>query len=526
MNVAFDPWIPVTTRDGSLALISVRDALARGADYVDFAVQPHERVAIMRLLLCISHAALDGPKDFNEWEDVPSRLPEAANKYLMEWKDSFELFHAEKPWLQVANISKDKSCGSASDESSTTAVSKLFFERSTGNNATLFDHEGTNNDRNTSFAEIPLGMLTFQCFSPGGLISEVYWGKYKTSKTSKDAPCVPSSMLHAFLRGENIEKSVWMNLLSDEDIDFMYKGYSKGRPVWEQVPRHIEDSASINNATQTYIGRLVPMARLIKLLPGGQFMLLGDGLFYPQFADGFPQECSATVVLRKNNNKEERALLGCHPGRAVWRDLAAVLLRHKTQRGARGPLAMDRLGYEDAIDLCVCALIRSKASILGTIESVFHIPKNMNTDLGINTYEENVRFAESIASKLGWAVETYRTEVDGGWEGRLKSAGPSKWQLKERLHSTATSHYWTAVEQYLSLLMDAVAALGTEAFIEMQKEWRSTLYAVAREAFELACPQGSPRQMRAFAKGLRRLSVRQGEPSEEQTDTPKREEEE
>ena len=506
MNIAFDPWMPVIALDGASARISLHDALTHGEDYADLAVRPHERVALMRLMLCASHAALDGPKDFDEWELAPERLPEAADNYLKTWKDSFELFHLEKPWLQVVGLSKTEDGKVSSDTSDLTPVSKLIFENATGNNTTLFDHEGMNTDRNINLADVVVGMVSFQCFSPGGLISQVYWGKHKTSKSSKDGPCVPSSMIHAFLRGKNISETLWLNLLSDEDIAMYCAGYAKGCPVWEKMPLKMEDSSAVFNATQTYLGRLVPMSRFIKFKSDGQYMLMGDGLPYPQFTDGFHPEPSATVVLRKNQKKEERALLAYRPGRAIWRDLTAVMTRQRSQKGARGPLMLERLGRDVASDLCVCALGRDQATILNTIESVYHIPENMNSEAGLNTYENSVHLAEIISGKLGWAVEIYRLEIDGGWEGRLKMVGPSKGQLKARLHSIATTHYWTAVEQHLNLLMNAVGALGSDAFVDLQKAWRSMLYASAREAYGLACAQDTPRKMRAFAKGWKKLT--------------------
>lgn len=525
MNIAFEPWIPVTMLDGSPKRISVRDALTQGQLYADLAVRPHERVALMRLLLCVSHAALDGPKDFDDWETVPQCLPEAASSYLKKWKDSFELFHPEKPWLQVAGLAKNAGTAKVVNDFELTPISKLFFENATGNNTTLFDHQGTNTKRISELADVVIAMITFQCFSPGGLISQVYFGPYKTSKSSKDAPCVPASMIHAFIRGKNLFETLWLNLLTDEEINMAYGEYPKGCPVWEQVPQNMADTASINNATQTFLGRLVPMARFIKLHPEGQGMLLGDGLTYPNFSDGFPAEASATIVLRKKQKKEERALLAYRPGRAIWRDLAAVMTRQKSLTGSRGPIFLDRLGFEISSDLCVGALARDQANILDTIESVYHIPENMSSSEGLKIYEKSVQLSETIARKLGWAIETYRQEIDSGWEGRLKMAGASKGQLKARLHSIATIHYWTAIEKNLDQLMAIIQAVGSEEFEPAQKSWHSMLYAVARDSYSLACARETPRQMRAFVKGWQKLTARQEDTLHDNPDTNQEDEE-
>ena len=164
------------------------------------------------------------------------------------------------------------------------------------------------------------------------------------------------------------------------------------------------------------------------------------------------------------------------------------------------------------MDLWVGALLTNKATILDTVESVFHIPPNMRTDNGRAAYFGEVQWAEKIASKLGWAVETYRKESDGGWEGRLEMTKPQdRWKLKEKLRAAAAHHYWTAVEKNRPLLMAHVEAIGTtaEAVEQTRYAWRKAVQGAARQAYVLACGQETPRQIRAFALGLGRLFVKQ-----------------
>lgn len=271
MNVACDPWIPVVTISGKPKLASLETVLTEGEKFADLAVRPHERVSLMRLFLCVAHAALNGPKNYGEWCDVPKRLPEAARTYLTEWKDSFELFHKDKPWLQVAGLSKDVAGqDKAGDISDWTPVSKLNFSYATGENTTLFDHGGMNVEkREISINETLLSMLTFQCFSVGGLMGQVYWNgvgcgvlanpkKKNGPVKSSDAPCSPASMIHAFLRGKNLIETIHLNLPTLDDIRFSYGEGMFGKPVWEQFPTSLKDVPNTENATATYVGRLVP----------------------------------------------------------------------------------------------------------------------------------------------------------------------------------------------------------------------------------------------------------------------------
>lgn len=534
MNVAFDPWIPLVTSSGERKLVSLSEVFSDGAHYADLAVRPHERVALMRLFLCVAHAALDGPKNYDEWCDVTKELPAAAKRYLEKWNDdehdAFELFHPEKPWLQVAGLSKSADVQSKSDDiSDWTPVSKLNFSYATGDNTTLFDHAGMSvGERKIPANETLLSMLTFQCFSVGGLMGQVYWNGIKCGVPanpkkdngpvkSSDAPCSPSSMIHAFLRGKNLIETIHLNLPTYDDVRFSYGERMIGKPVWESAPTSVRDASSIENATTTYVGRLVPMTRVIRLHPAGERMLLGDGLTYTSFASGFPQEPTATVIIRKKAQTEERGLLSYQPSKSLWRELASLVVKRNAE-GTGGPLSLRAIQDGDDCDLQVAAFARDKATIVDTAESVFHIPSKLLTLEGTVVYEAETRRAEAIASRLGWAVEGYRSEIDGGWEGRLKSAGLSKGKLKAKLYSIATTHYWTAVEKNLSLLMAHIEAIGRDSAIPTRETWRKMLFATACEAYRTACGQETPRQIRAFAKGWQRLIAKKDEKEVEISD--------
>ena len=66
------------------------------------------------------------------------------------------------------------------------------------------------------------------------------------------------------------------------------------------------------------------------------------------------------------------------------------------------------------------------AEIVDLVDSAFKSRPRLFQSEGVSAYESEVKSADEIASRLGWAVEGYRSATDGGWEGRLKSAGPSK----------------------------------------------------------------------------------------------------
>ncbi len=264
----------------------------------------------------------------------------------------------------------------------------------------------------------------------------------------------------------------------------------------------------------TYLGRLVPISRWVRLIDGTK-MYCCNGFKYDTFKDGFPAEPTATVrVVTKKNEKgvetQDRAVVGGNPEKALWRELSALLL-HRSLFGLGGPMAMENAPDQAGFDFQVCAMTRDQASMDIALESVFHITPILHRHLLI--YRSEVERAEYVAHRLGWAVEEYRKEIDDDWQKVLsgKKRVKNTWELKNKLHSIATTHYWTAIEKNLPLLMRHIEALGTDQAISSRDAWRKMLYRTARDAYQVACGKETPRQIRAFAKGWDRLTAKKDE---------------
>ncbi len=523
MNIAFDPWIPVVARSGVPELASLCSVLTEGERYADLAVRPHERVSLMRLFLCVAHAALEGPRDYEEYLEVPQKLPDSARSYLESWRDSFELFHETRPWLQIKDLE------AAGNSGKTSPVTLLDFELATGNNTTLLDHQGGMKLRVVDPPRLALNLLTFQNFSSGGGSPIAQWKSVKTSQVGNpDAPCLSQSMIHCLFRGATLFETVHLNLPTLETIERKYKTFKdtkkvfeinnvgSGRPVWEMFPGlPKKESDEVINATTTYIGRLVPISRWIRLIKDSDQMYCCNGFKYDTFKDGFASEPTASVYVvrgkdNKGNMKSERRVVKADPMKALWRELPALLTK-RTAFGVGGPLAIENVPHDKESDFLVCAMIRDQASMDIAIESVFHITPALYAYL--SNYQEEVfgseKFigAEGVASKLRSAVEKYREEEDGYWKRRIENTEAKKrGGLKNKLAETALLSYWTTVEKNLVLLMKHIESIGYENAISTRDVWRKMLFTTACDAYRVACGQETPRQMKAFSKGWGVLS--------------------
>lgn len=506
MNLTTEPWVPVVWNDGRAGVVSLRDVFARGHEIRDLAVRPHERIALMRLLLCVAQAALDGPADYGDWLTCRDRIAPAALDYLAKWKAAFELFGNGQRFLQVSDLKPMK----AADDGEGNSVSKLDLALATGNNTTVFDNAG-GTAREFTPAQLALALLTFQCFSPGGRIGIAKWkGTLTAGKgSSNHAPCLPGSMLHGVLRGRHLLETVHLNALGKDMVRLFVPQGSWGRPTWEQKPSAPDDMAAVTNATQTYLGRLVPLTRAVRLDAGRDTMTLANGLDYPAFPEW--REPTATIVARHRNGKPERCVLNAALDKAPWRELHALAVKRIGQSTNGGVVALQNLTGDRAFDLWVGGLVADKAKPLDTIEAVFHVPAGMLTEPCQRAYEQGVDFAEKTSWRLGAAVVTYFKEL-GDDIGR-----PDARKRRQQIQRKSAAQFWTDMEREVGLLLDAVEQ---PAATWRETEWGKAVRRAARRALDTACPHDTPRQMRAYALALQTLTR---PPREESNDEPEEE---
>jgi CRISPR system Cascade subunit CasA len=449
----------------------------------------------MRLLICIAQAALDGPNDQEGWGACLPRIGATVSAYLEHWRGAFELFGQGQRFLQVANLSKTKA---APDEDENNSTSKLDLALATGNNPTLFDNSG-GSGRAFAPAELALMVLTFQCFSPGGRIGVALWDGHETAGkgSSKHAPCLAGGILHALLRAKNLLCTVHKNLMTKHQAEQFFGTGAWGKPVWEAMPQDLAHADAFSNATRTYLGRLAPLARAVRLSDDGRSMIVANGLDYPSYADGC-REPAATVVVRQVKGQPKRMVLRASAEKGIWRELYALAVKAVGQNPG-GPAALLNISEEEgAFDLWVGGIVANKAKLVDTTESVFHVPKEMLGDASQTVYEKGVRHAEAVGSRLMRAVSVFHQELGD------KLDRPEMKARRRQIQAYATAQFWTDIEQSLPSLLEVAAAPGE---LGLRNEWYKTawgraVWTGACTAYERACPQATPRQIRAYALGL------------------------
>lgn len=477
-NLVEKPWIPVRWRteadEQQPDLVSLADAFKRGTEIADLDCAPHERISLTRLLVCIVHASSGAPEDFEGWDGFSETVAEKAVAYLNrpEIHPHFNLLGDGPRFLQEA----------VSQTGDPVSASKLVPSLATGNNPTLLDHSGMNANRAFPAPFIALSLLAFQNFYP--LYGAGYMGR---------GPCSDGNAIHVQLQGGTLLQTVLLNLLDQTTIEDSFPN-GIGRPIWE-CPTDDE----LELSTRTYLGRMVPRHRSLRLTDNlSGFFLRKESLEYGGWEPY--REPSSTIVI---NRKDERKLLGARLERGIWRDLHSLTaLRIGSQAASTNadppPVFLSHWQQieEGAVTLWTGALITDfKAKILDAIESTFTVPHQLFSDAGHNIYQSGVEYAEKISQKLYGAIRAYGS-------GLMHENPPV---------AEGQRHYWHRLDQehrtLIQLAGDPRARVGQPGFGETGADdhWTELVRKAALEAYRAVCPQTTPRQIQAHAKGIRIL---------------------
>jgi len=340
-------------------------------------------------------------------------------------------------------------------------------------------------------------------------------GQETAGKGSSDhAPCLAGGMLHALVRGENLLATLHKNLLTKRQAEQLFGQDSWGMPVWELMPKELEDAKAVRNANHTYLGRLAPLTRAIWLADDCRSLILANGLEYGSYAEDGWREPSATIVTRTVKGQPMRVVLPARIDKAAWRELHVLIVKSVSQHTNGGPAVLQNISDEDAFDLWVGALVSNQAKAVDTIESVFHVPAAMLTETSQKVYEKGVQRAETAEFRVRRAVSAYHKELGDNLDR------PEMKTRRLKVQSNAAVQFWTDIERAVPRLMEVAAAPES---LGLKSEWHKTAWGqsvwhAARTAYERTCPHETPRQIRAFALGLKTLFGAPAEQAEVETE--------
>jgi CRISPR system Cascade subunit CasA len=517
-NLIDRPWIPILDSDGQTRLVSLHDAFARAGEIRDLACGPAERVSLLRLLICIAQAAQDTPQrdDSPEWEAFTANLPSGGAAYLSraEIKTGFELLGDGPRFLQFKTARFDEV---KSGDFKPQSLAKLSIKRASGNNPTVWDHEGEE-IHSMNLEEIALSLLTFLNFSC--LTNGAYPGR---------APCINGNPGHVFSAGETLREWIGGNCISKDAIIRLGHVDIECRPIWELASGVADwevfckkiDHSRIDGA---FLPRLTPISRALWLLPNEGTVVLDKSIKFRHL--GTVREFS--TAIRKVPNPKQKDFpyqqVELVPSRKVWRDLPAFLGGKPSEGEPPATLHHSR----KAAGIWIGGIVTGKSSsenntYADDVDSIW-VDAGLLADPDMRLdYQAAMQAAEAWEKRLDKAVciaavfysDAKKRERLAAIARSGKGFGSVKLtekdgRLLERSRRFAKTDYWNSAEYSLPVLFAMFRSGGyPEKGLDdpwAKSGWHTALREAAKRAYRQYVSSDSPRQIEAFAFGLGALN--------------------
>jgi hypothetical protein len=140
------------------------------------------------------------------------------------------------------------------------------------------------------------------------------------------------------------------------------------------------------------------------------------------------------------------------------------------------------------------------------LESAFSLPQTMLSPAGQQRYEQGVLFAEECGKQLWSAVRTCASAM------KCENA-PTDAALRDYWHALdRKSHVLLAMLEHMFTAGDPLASgkFGARDDSGSFDPWTREAVAAAEAAYAAVCPRTTPRQLQAYAAGLRVLRKKPG----------------
>jgi CRISPR system Cascade subunit CasA len=495
-DLLHEPWIPCERLDGSRVLVGIEEALVEAHTFAAIHDEsPLATATLHRLLLAILQQVFL-PRKMEEWMALWQAAAFDASMvsaYLTKWKDRFNLFHHDRPFLQVANLREVLREERGKDPEATEAW-RLSMESSAHSNATqLF--EPLPREPVLSPARAAVALLGFLAFTPGG--------RLQNETDSWDAANVRGGAV-VLIRGDTLHRTLLLNLLWQPDRA------PSDIPPWERS----RCADRTTRAPLGFVDQLVWQARRVQLLvekgeDGGASVRSVVTAAGEQLDAEYPDPMFAYAV---RDPKQPPVAIRVDRDRSVWRD-AAALFDVATGAGQfRRPRACDQLAEivregnlpRDArLRVELLGLASNKASIRLWRADQVPLPQSLLVD---GARVSILRSALQMAEDLGLAVnnKVLRILAENALAPSQREAHANDISnLRSSLGSMPS--YWAALGQgFAHWLGDLGTADDLDATLAA---WKRTLRATARDVVrdaEVRLGTGA-RALQAGAKAERAL---------------------
>lgn len=480
-NLVDEPWIPVADH----GRVSLKQIFSNPA-YRSLGGNPVQKIAMLKLLLAIGQAAAT-PECEREWKALgPVGFAQRCLDYLDKWNNRFYLY-GERPFLQMPAIKAAK----------LQSYGAVLPEVSTGNTTVLSNIQV---QRPLDDGAKALLLLTLMGFALSGkktdnsvILSSGYSGK-KNDKgkpsTGKPGPSVAHmGLLHNFLIGDTIRKTLWLNLITLKQLkrENIYPG-GIGTAPWELMPEG-EDCEQARALKTSLMGRLVPVSRFCLLT--GEGIHYSEGIAHPGYKEGVVDPSTAI-----NNSGKEPKALWVDPEKRPWRELTA-LLGFFDQSDAQGFRSWQITSSLDRA--------RENTSMFAIWSGGLRVSSNAGEQYvsGNDDFVESLVWLDSETLGEAWfsqlkvemdALNTLAKNLYGRVQGYFKE------QLVDgsKVAPQATQLFWQLCEREFQQLVNHCDQ--TDQAASQRQSLRRRYANYMHQAYDKFCPRETARQLDAWAK--------------------------
>lgn len=501
-------WIPCRLSDGTLRELGIRETLSRAHEIREVTdPSPLVTSALLRFLLTLAHCVLEDPEDEDDWQDLWEAgqfPPDRISAYLESWKDRFDLFHPETPFLQVGGFQLLDKKGEAVPGS---PVSLLAQELASGNNATLFDHsqDGEPTPREPGWCARKL--LATQAWG-------LFGGKGPTSNLgphgySFTAPLVGT--VQVYLVRPTLFETLLANLLTRDHRHFQ-EG-ELGRPSWEGPgPRTASSDPEVPGG---YLAAMTMPTRFLRLIPEQV-----DGELRVRWMYTAPgRKLDRTVydepfsLRRVHREKELIYPISLNPERDLWREGGALFgwREHQVESRAgqdlrplnlrQACLLREQLARNGTLRVSLFGLANEKAKPLSWTRSDLPCPVCLLADEEkVDLLIETLGDLEAGGTLL-W--RSFRNLAHDALATEQKAPDPND-EKRIQKKMFRNSGFWIRVGEGLETFLEDLENDGEKA----RSRWIEAMKQIARESFReaiSAVPGSEWRRLRAHARVERRF---------------------
>ncbi|WP_371611843.1 type I-E CRISPR-associated protein Cse1/CasA [Streptomyces clavifer] len=330
-NLIDQPCVPVRWKPDSTAsgtgtfpdLVGLRELLLRSHEIESLAVaDAPAHAALLRVLYAltarVANLTEQGPEvDWDERRlevlDVGRLPPGEIEAYFEEFKSRFFLFApGGRPWMQDPRLAQQ--C----DATNTAGVNKLIVTRPSGNNHSWFRHDTDNAPVLPTAPEAFLSLLVWNYYGPSGRCSSREVNGVKSASATA-GPLRTALSYHP--EGDSLFETLLAGLVPpDESVN----GQEDLCP-WEQddLPDPDRPQRESRGPRSRHTGR---SQHALLLLPDEDSTYVRDAFITWAYRERMPREDD--YLIWQTSQQGNRYPRPADSGRALWRDLDALLLHH------------------------------------------------------------------------------------------------------------------------------------------------------------------------------------------------------